>query len=694
MKPETTRIDLPPARMIQHRPPKVSAWVWGLMILIALAIGTGVGVWFGQNPEEETIPESPVAEVDSGEVDRSLDAARAAVNEGDWLEARQKFQEVLQLDAENAAALASLPLIDRRLDEARGSLRVVTEPAGASVVVEGAGEFESPVTIQNLPLGKHRLLIQKNGFERVEKEIDLYEETMLELATIELDRSAGNLEVVSEPRGAEFKLLKTIDNDQKKLVEIGSTPAMITSLDPGDYEVLMAVEGWPEYSERVRVENNRSSSVSAVFAQGGIQVKSDPAGAEVWIRTGEGPQQNVGKTPLNLENLPVGQHRLELRYEDWEPITRTVEVSIGVTEELEFSWERALVSLESNPPGAAVFLQNKRVGNGRQVTPFQVEMPEGEYLFTAQHEMLGRVQTGTYVDSEAGSNVVDFGFSFGSVTLMSDPAGATVVSQGIPVGKTPLTLPVVPPGELSYELRLSRYKSSEVSGNLEAGGALRFSTTLSPDTKPVASRNFTNGLGQSLVWVGRLGGWVSAYETTQGEYERITGVNPSYFPAPNHPVDSVNWYEATKFCEGLTVQEQALGNLPPGFRYRLPTDQEWSVFVGNQKLDGAISSLFDRKKSTAPVGSLAPNEYGIFDARGNVWEWVSDWYSQTIVNRVREEGATPVTEWIGTDRKVLRGGAWNRSARFDLEVANRMAARPSAEDRYDVGFRVVLMPVE
>ena len=142
------------------------------------------------------------------------------------------------------------------------------------------------------------------------------------------------------------------------------------------------------------------------------------------------------------------------------------------------------------------------------------------------------------------------------------------------------------------------------------------------------------------------------------------------------------------------MQERALGNLPPGYRYRLPTDQEWSQFVGAQKLDGAISSLFDRKKSTAPVGSLSPNEYGIYDARGNVWEWVTDWYSQTIVNRVREEGATPVSEWVGTDRKVLRGGAWNRASQFDLAGATRMAARPSAEDRYDVGFRAGLMPVE
>jgi formylglycine-generating enzyme required for sulfatase activity len=146
-----------------------------------------------------------------------------------------------------------------------------------------------------------------------------------------------------------------------------------------------------------------------------------------------------------------------------------------------------------------------------------------------------------------------------------------------------------------------------------------------------------------------------------------------------------------KFCESLNAHEKALGTLPAGYRYRLPTDEEWGKLVGGQKLDGAISSLFERQKSTAPVGSLAPNDYGLYDVRGNVWEWVNDWYSQTIVNRIQKEGATPNPEWVGTDRKVLRGGAWNRSGQFDLAVGNRMGASPSSKDRYDVGFRVVLI---
>lgn len=336
-------------------------------------------------------------------------------------------------------------------------------------------------------------------------------------------------------------------------------------------------------------------------------------------------------------------------------------------------------------------MDDTRLGNGREVTPFKMELPEGEYTFLARHSDLGSTGTTHVVEADSGSNVVNFQFDYGSIKLASEPIGATVISSGTPIGRTPLTLPVVPPGIYSYEFRKDQHRGTVVSGTLEPGGVLDFNARLKYDPAPVASRDFTNSVGQKMVWVGELGGWVAAYETTQEQFEQISGENPSYFPSPKHPVDSVTWYQAVKYCEALTHEEQLRGRIPAGYRYRLPTDLEWSKYVGGQKLDGAISSLFDRKQSTAPVGSLAPNEYGLYDVRGNVWEWVEDWYSPTIVNRVTREGATPSPDWVGTERKVLRGGAWNRSSQFDLSVANRMAARPGSEDRYDVGFRAVLM---
>jgi formylglycine-generating enzyme required for sulfatase activity len=711
MNPASTRINLPPPEAYRPRGPKVPRWAWALVVVVALALGAWAG-WRAGIAKSAGSPARPASLPEAGavgeprsessgqreQVTRRIAAAREAVASGDWLTAKRFFEEVRDMDPDNPDALASLPLIDRRLDESRGTVRVDASPAGAIVSLGDLEPQPSPAIFTGVPFGAHELRVTLEGHDPVTRPVQVKGEEPIVLSGITLARSSGQIEVVSEPRGAEFKVVRTREMEPEELVEIGTTPAKIGQLDPGEYQVHLSVSGFPAQSQTVRVEQNRNTSVSAVFAEGGLNLTSDPSGAEVWIASAgstAAKPRKAGLTPLSLANLPAGKHRVELRYGEWPAITRTVEVAAGATESLEFSWERALVSFKSDPPGAEVYLGDRRLGRGREVTPFQLELPEGDYRLRARHPKLGEVDESLSVNSAPGApsetNGVAFRFPYGSVTLRSEPPGAAVISNGIPLGRTPLTLAVVPPGEYTFELGKEQHRAATVSGTVEPGGSLQFDATLTYDPTPATNRNFKNSLGSEMVWIPALGGWAGAHEVTQAEYERLGGSNPSYFKAPNHPVDSVNWFESVKFCEALTTQEKSIGTLPVGYRYRLPTDEEWSRLAGGQKLDGAVSSLFERRKSTAPVGSLAPNEFGLYDVRGNVWEWVGDWYSQTIVNRIQKDGATPNPEWVGTDRKVLRGGAWNRSGEFDLAVGNRMGASPSSKDRYDVGFRVLLM---
>ncbi len=663
------------------------------------------GVDSKESDERKETPIQPAAP--TPDVAPMIAAAREAVAAGNWLEALRLFKDVHEVDPNNADALASIPLIERRLAEVRGTVRVDTVPAGATVRLGSAPEQKSPAIFTSVPFGDYELSITMDGFDPIIREVEVKGESPIDLAGIILKPSSGQIEVVSEPKGAEFKVVRTRESKPEELVKVGQTPAKIDKLDPGDYEVFMSISGFPEQAQKVRVERNRNSSVSAVFARGSLNLTSDPSGAEVLIASEEGKEANfrrVGNTPLSIPNLTAGKHRIELRYGDWRPIHRTVNVVAGATQDLDFEWTRSLVSFESDPPGAEVYLENRRLGRGMQTTPFQWELPEGNYTLHARHSLLGDVTQTIEIGGETGStssenktgsdsrsNRVEFRFDYGSVALESDPPGAAVVSDGRPLGRTPLILSVVPPGEHRYELSKEGFRAATIGGMVESGAKLRFSAALTYDPTPVTSRNFVNGLGRPMVWIPDLKGWAGAYEVTQAEYERLGGNNPSYFKAPDHPVDSVTWFDAVRFCEALSSHEKALGTLPAGYRYRLPTDEEWDHLVAGQKLDGAISSLFQRQLSTAPVGSLPPNDLGLYDVRGNVLEWVSDWYSQTIVRRIQRDGATPNPEWVGTDRKVLRGGAWNRSGKYDLEIGTRMAAAPASKDRYDIGFRVVLM---
>ena len=180
---------------------------------------------------------------------------------------------------------------------------------------------------------------------------------------------------------------------------------------------------------------------------------------------------------------------------------------------------------------------------------------------------------------------------------------------------------------------------------------------------------------------------------------------------PLVPVAAVTRAECEAFCEWLTKKER-VNLITEDFRYRLPTDREWSLMVGvievgetlaereNEALnvgvypwgeefppisgagnyadvtaidlsDRTISGYEDGFIRLAPVGEYTKNIFGLFDLGGNVHEWISDFY--------------PGDDTVG----ILRGGGWNTFSKSHLESRSRYAADVnSREEGY--GFRVVL----
>ena len=199
--------------------------------------------------------------------------------------------------------------------------------------------------------------------------------------------------------------------------------------------------------------------------------------------------------------------------------------------------------------------------------------------------------------------------------------------------------------------------------------------------------------------------YMSRSEVTQAEYLAVTGINPSSHPlgygiGPNFPVWNVSWFDAVRFCNLRSIQEgitpcysyAGYGTNPADWPadwtvevmymrqnvfcdwtangYRLPTEMEWQFaarggiyshdypFSGSDNIDlvgwywGNWGSSWYTPHS---VNALSPNEIGIYDLSGNLWEWVWDIPANYP--------ATPQTDPHGPTslyyQRALRGGAWN-----------------------------------
>lgn len=716
--PQREVIDLPPPRRVRARRGFSPALAAGL-ILGALVIGGGSGYLLSEawkdraalvrdEPSAQRDEEAGAAVEISAETVTALSEARLAVGLGKWLEARDACRQVLKLSPEHVEARAMLAVIEKHLEKARANVRVSASPEGVSIRVGDLAPQSSPAEFAAVPAGVYTLMVEKPGYVAVKRELRIQGNDDLELSGIELEKNVGHLEVSSVPAGVDFKIVKAADAPPaagtgagtepaiepvpqgEVVLKEGKTPAKIEELGEGEYTVLLSLPGFPTHQENVKVRHSRMSSVSHVFSSGGLRITSDPIGAEVWLTPADKTRNRmVGATPLNLPDLPVGRHQLELRYRDWPTIRRSVEVAEGTDQSLEFAWKRSLVSLVSDPPGAEVYLEGRRIG-GTQVTPLQWELPEGSYDFTAKRAGLADVALSREI--EAGeSTEVRFAFRYGTISLNSQPPGAAVVSGGQPLGRTPLRRNHMPPGTYAFTLSKDQHRPVEVSGELLPGQTLEFNASLNFDPVPALSRDFATHLGAKMVWINELGGWVAETEVSQAAYQSVMGKNPSYYPGPELPVDSVTWYDAKRFCEKLTVIEQGRGTLPKGYAYRLPTDEEWTFFSSGELPAGSVFASLSDKKGPHAVGSSQPNHLGLRDVRGNVWEWCEDWYSLEIVNKASLLGVSVKREWAGTSRKVLRGASWLRSSASDLDPAYRLAVEPGSEDRSEVGFRVVLM---
>ena len=181
---------------------------------------------------------------------------------------------------------------------------------------------------------------------------------------------------------------------------------------------------------------------------------------------------------------------------------------------------------------------------------------------------------------------------------------------------------------------------------------------------------------------------IGKYPVTQKLWTEIMGNNPAYFKGDDLPVEYISWNDAQDFLRKLNARF-------PGMHYRLPTEAEWEyaarggekgakenlIYAGSNDLDAVGWYSENSGGNTHPVGGKKPNQPGLYDMSGNVFEWCQDWYGDYPSG----SQTNPTGPASGYNR-VIRGGSWNSDPTY-CRVAYRNRYAPDYRS-FGVGFRL------
>ena len=197
-----------------------------------------------------------------------------------------------------------------------------------------------------------------------------------------------------------------------------------------------------------------------------------------------------------------------------------------------------------------------------------------------------------------------------------------------------------------------------------AGGTFTMGATSEQGTNIDSNEKPTHQVTLSSYMIGKT-------EVTQELWLAVMGSKPSYFRGDNLPVEQVSWDDCQKFITKL--------NALTGKNFRLPTEAEWEYaarggnmsqgykYSGSNEIGDVAWYDNNSGNKTHSVATKAPNELGIYDMSGNLWEWCSDWYGSY--------SSTAQTNPTGPDsgsNRIIRGGSWGHDL-LDCRVAIRGA---------------------
>ena len=574
---------------------------------------------------------------------------------------------------------------------------VETEPAGARVRILNIAERYEPG--MELPAGEYRVEASFEGYETIVEMVDHGSEGATE-HRIALRRSAQPFTVVTEPAGARVRFLS---------IEERYRPGM--ELAAGEYRVEASLEGYETIVEIVRHGSAGATQhrIALLRVAQPFTIVVDPAVAHVRF--------------LDIEDrywpgmeLPAGEYRVEASLEGYETIVEIVRHgSAGATQHrIALLRVAQPFTIVVDPAVAHVrFLDiEDRYRPG-------MELPAGEYRVEASLEgyetIVEIVRHGSAGATQHRIALLRVAQPF---TIVVDPAVAHVRFLGIEDRYRPgMELRA---GQYRVEASLEGYETIVEIVRHGSAGETEHRIALAarrsaverfrdcpdcPQMVVVPAGRFRMGCvsGQGCLAVEKPVRQVrirrpfalSVHEVTFAEWDACVSAGGcgGYRPddvglgRENRPVMSVSWNDTRSYVSWLSRRT--------GERYRLPSESEWEYAarggstskyswgneIGSNRANCENYLCGDQWEYTAPVGSFAPNAFGLHDMHGNVWEWVEDCWNYNYARAPKDGGARLSGDCA---QRVLRGGSWGDDPGY-LRAAYRIGHTASS---LGGGFRV------
>jgi fibronectin type 3 domain-containing protein len=232
----------------------------------------------------------------------------------------------------------------------------------ADVFVDGVSKGKAPITIPDIPVGQHTVKVLY-GSQKMEQTYTVESGQRLEV-TFDFP-TLGHISVSSDPHSANISLDGTLQG--------AKTPSLVSDCSAGEHTLGISKDGFKESIQKVTVKANEVTNVSVrleplLYA---IKIASMPSGADVLL---DGAPK--GKTPLTIDNVAAGIHKISISKEDYEGQIESIEVkNASIERNYRLNQYAGTVRITTDPSGAEVFIDGKQVGT----TPFQGRYPSKNY---------------------------------------------------------------------------------------------------------------------------------------------------------------------------------------------------------------------------------------------------------------------------------------------------------------------------